>query len=494
MTDFILQVMLSNLLVSLILAVIALVLQRRYRAVSLANIIWVMVLVKLLTPPLVSVPLLEVESLTRNAPTTLSRTAVNEGSLHADVALPHLEDSKDLGAMLEAFSVDPLSVTREGVVSRLGGAFGLGVVWISVSALLLIISLLRIVRFHIQVHRQCRSAEPWVLQLGHSVAATIGLRCAPRIDVLPANISPFVWWLGGKPRIFLSQLAIDNLQASELRLILAHEMVHIKRLDHFVRWLEWLASATLWWNPVMWLARQQLRATEEIACDAMVIQLTGVPKFDYASSLLSMAEILTKSTIRPPTVASEFNSGGVLEKRLSMIISNEKFKITQWMRMLTIALAVCIFPVGLVYAQDYGAVQRRLVEAVKAGELSREQVAPMMEALKKNAKPVVVQGEDAAKRDRYNAGAKRIEEAIKSGRVSKADGEKRLTEMRKQMFPVRGNKDAKSDRANAGDMEAKKRRYMAGAEKIEAMVKAGKLSKEDAEKKLIEMRTKMFKK
>ena len=34
---------------------------------------------------------------------------------------------------------------------------------------------------------------------------------------------------------------------------------------------------------------------------------------------------------------------------------------------------------------------------------------------------------------------------------------------------------------------------MAGAEEIEAAVEAGKLSKEDAEKKLIEMRTKIFK-
>ena len=303
----------------------------------------------------------------------------------------------------------------------------------------------------------------------------------------------------------------------------------------------------------MWIARQQLRATEEIACDAMVIEMTGVKKHDYASSLLNMAEILTTSTIRPPTVASEFKSGGVLEKRLSMIISNEKLKITQCMRMLAIAFAVCIFPVGLVYAQDYGAVQRRLVEAVKAGELSREQVGPMMEALKKNAKPAErgeVQDEAAMKR-RYMAGAKKIEEAIKSGEVSKEDGKKRLIEMRKRMFPVqgdknaqsdrgeetdrgasrrrygegaktieaaiksgevskedgekkliemrkrmfptRGDKAAKSDRAGADDMEAKKRRYMAGAEEIEAAVEAGKLSKEDAEKKLIEMRTKIFK-
>ncbi|MDE0937935.1 MAG: hypothetical protein OSA89_18650, partial [Mariniblastus sp.] len=84
--------------------------------------------------------------------------------------------------------------------------------------------------------------------------------------------------------------------------------------------------------------------------------------------------------------------------------------------------------------------------------------------------------------------------------------EKKLIEMRTKIFrsggdkgaksdkAAKSDKGAKSDRANAGDMEAKKRRYMAGEEKIEAAVKAGKLSKEDAEKKLIEMRTKMFKK
>ncbi len=556
MTDFILQVMLSNLLVAFVLAIFALVLQQRYHANALANIVWVVILIKLLTPPLVSVPLLEVGSFAESAPAVLGRPVMGEEALSVS-AVTSSSDESDAYQKMGGHLLGDQSLAENGKSGRLNWALVMGVVWGSVSTLLLVVSLCRIVRFHIQVHRQSQPVELWVQQSGHQIATTIGLRGMPQISALSANISPFVWWLGGRPHIFVSQAAIDQLQPSQLRMVLAHEMMHIKRLDHFVRWLEWLAAATLWWNPVMWVARKQLRATEEIACDAMVIQMTGVARYDYASSLLNMAEILTQSAIRPPTVASQFNSGGVLEKRLNMIISNEQFKITQWMRMLTIALAVCIFPVGLVYAQDYGAVQRRLVEAVKAGELSREQVAPMMEALKKNAKPVVVQGEDAAKRERYKAGAKKIEEAIKSGRVSKADGEKRLTEMlRKQMFPVRGNKDAKSDRgeatdrgalrrryaegarrieaaiksgevsqedgekrliemrnrmspdggdkaaksdkgtksdrANAGDMEAKKRRYMAGAEEIEAAVKAGKLSKEDAEKKLIEMRTKIF--
>ena len=484
MIDYILQMTLSNLLVALALAMVALVLQRRYRANALANVVWVMVLLKLLSPPLVSLPLVEVESLVNSAEATLSHSvAVETGGL-ADVVI---SDAAELN--LQNANPEEQELASNGGIISSQVIASLGVVWIGVTALLLVVSLFRIFRFHMQTHRQAKFAEPRVRQLGNQVAATLGLRKMPRIAVLPANISPFVWWVGGKPQIFLSQVAIDQLQTNELKMVLAHEMVHIKRFDHYVRWLEWFSAAVLWWNPVMWVARQQLRATEEIACDATVVRLAGVAKFDYANSLLKMAEILAKSTNRPPTVASEFNSGGILEKRLKMIISNDQLGISQGMRMLTIVLAVCIFPVGLVYAQDYGAVQRRLIEAVKAGELSREQVAPMMEAMKKSKSE---QSDEATSRERYATGAKRIEAAIESGRISKEDGEKRLAEMRKKMFPTRDNGDAKSDRVEGGDMEARKRRYRAGAEEIEMAVEAGKMSREDAEQKLIGMRKKMF--
>ncbi|MDG1513762.1 MAG: M56 family metallopeptidase, partial [Mariniblastus sp.] len=486
MIDFILQMTVSNLLVALVLVILALVLQRRYRANALANVVWVLILLKLLTPPLVSLPLVELESLVESAPSTLTRSVVAEKGGFTDVVISAAElDSQDATRVELGFVDNGSSIFSQVIVA-------LGLVWIGVSALLLSVSLFRIIRFHIQIHRQSKAVEPWVQRSGHEVAATLGLVKTPQISVLPANISPFVWWLGGRPQIFLSQVAMEQLQPSELRLVLAHEMVHIKRFDHCVRWLEWLAAAALWWNPVMWVARKQLRLTEEMACDAAVVQMTGVAKYDYASSLLNMAEILAKSTNRPPTVASEFNSGGDLEKRLKMIISNKQLNISQGMRMLTIALAVCIFPVGLVYAQDYGAVQSRLVEAVKAGELSREQVAPMMEALKKNAKPKVVGSKEEANQERYNAGAKRIEAAIKSGKISKVEGKNRLAEMRKQMSPARNKGDAKSDRAEGGDMEVRKRRYKASAEEIEMAVEAGKMSKQEAGKTLIEMRKEMF--
>ena len=483
MIDYILQMTLSNLLVALALAIVALVLQRRYRANALANVVWVMVLLKLLSPPLVSLPLVEVELLVNSAEATLSHSVVAEAGGLADAVI---SDAAEL-SLLNANPEEQEPAGNGGIISS-QAIVSLGVVWIGVTALLLVVSLFRIIRFHIQIHRQAKSVEPWVRQLGNQVAATLGLQKMPRIAVLPANISPFVWWVGGKPQIFLSQLTIDQLQPTELRMVLAHEMVHIRRFDHCVRWLEWFSAAVLWWNPVMWVARQQLRATEEIACDETVIRLAGIAKFDYANSLLKMAEILAKSTNRPPTVASEFNSGGILEKRLKMIISNEQLGISQGMRMLTIVLAVCIFPVGLVYAQDYGAVQRRLIEAVKAGELSREQVAPMMEAMKKSKSE---QSDEVTSRERYATGAKRIEAAIESGRISKEDGEKRLAEMRKKMSPTRDKGDAKSDRVDGDDMEQRKSRYMAGAKRIEAAIESGKISEVEGKNLLAEMRKQM---
>ena len=118
-----------------------------------------------------------------------------------------------------------------------------------------------------------------------------------------------------------------------------------------------------------------------------------------------------------------------------MMITEKTRKVPGALRLGLVATAFCILPLGLVYAQDFKAVERRLGGAVEAGELTLEQATVMMEALKRSAG---------------------------------------------------------SEHAHDREMEAKERRYMAVAEEIEAAVDAGKLSKEDAQKKLIALRTKIF--
>lgn len=174
-----------------------------------------------------------------------------------------------------------------------------------------------------------------------------------------------------------------------------------------------------------------------------------------------------------------------------MIVSQTNLKLSNWMCLAVFLVAIGVLPIGLVYAQDYEAVQKRLVEAVKAGEISRAQAGVMLEALKgpDKAKQGGDRDMEALKR-RYQEGARRIEAAVEAGEVSKKDAEKRLIEMRQAMFPSADNK--KSKLAGDRDMEALKRRYQEGARRIEAAVEAGKVSKEDAEKRLVEMRKAMF--
>ena len=170
-----------------------------------------------------------------------------------------------------------------------------------------------------------------------------------------------------------------------------------------------------------------------------------------------------------------------------MMITEKTWKVPVAVWLGIVAMASCILPQGRVYAQDFEAVERRLGGAVEAGELTLEQASIMMKALKRSAGSKRAHNREMeAKKRRYMAFAKEIEAAVEAGKISKEDAEKELIAVRKKMFRDAGRKQ--KDR----EMEAKKRRYMAFAKEIEAAVEAGKISKEDAEKELIAVRKKMF--
>ena len=85
----------------------------------------------------------------------------------------------------------------------------------------------------------------------------------PTILLTRARLSPMTWWARGRVRIVLPTALLEEVGAGELRWVLAHELAHIKRRDHFVRWIEWLACVVAWWNPVVWLARRSMHLDED---------------------------------------------------------------------------------------------------------------------------------------------------------------------------------------------------------------------------------------
>ena len=101
----------------------------------------------------------------------------------------------------------------------------------------------------------------------------------------PAVESPFI--LGVlRPRIYLPA----GLTGRPRRFILCHERAHLRRLDHIVKPVCWVALALHWFNPLVWAAFLLMSRDIESACDESVVRLLGSRvKADYSYTLLALA-------------------------------------------------------------------------------------------------------------------------------------------------------------------------------------------------------------
>jgi len=100
---------------------------------------------------------------------------------------------------------------------------------------------------------------------------------------------------------------------------LIHELAHLRRRDHWVRWLEMLATGLFWWYPLVWLARRQLREAEEQCCDAWGVRVRPEARRTYATALVDALDFLAP-TEAPPVVACGLGQVADLKRRLTMIM------------------------------------------------------------------------------------------------------------------------------------------------------------------------------
>ncbi|HRX54036.1 MAG TPA: M56 family metallopeptidase, partial [Verrucomicrobiales bacterium] len=115
--------------------------------------------------------------------------------------------------------------------------------------------------------QECR--DPALLRAVRLHAAETGLSRAARILLAPDLSSPAVCGLR-QPCLLLPR---TDYSPAELRCILLHEFIHLRRLDLWCNWLAIVARTLHWFNPLVWLMVRLYRADRELACDASVLRL-----------------------------------------------------------------------------------------------------------------------------------------------------------------------------------------------------------------------------
>ena len=334
MTLTVLEYALGNALLALPLATLAWTIGRTRRNPGVAHFAWVLVMVRLIMPPIASVPWLSIQVPVADAIAVQPSTprAADSPAFDSRAAGQPTDSADDssIGIATGAATPNETAVQASASLSyepQFAGPIlvdrwtALGLVWLAGTALVIAVSAARLLRFQRMLRAASSPADPRVRRLAERGAADLGLPLHAEIVVIPASTVPFVWSCFGRPRIVLPASIVSEMSDDELLLVLTHELAHVRRCDHLVRWLDWAVVAWLWWNPLAWIARRGLRKTEELACDALVLRTRGAAQHTYGSCLLSVAEALNGPAFRAPVQICTMGDGGSLEERIRFIMS-----------------------------------------------------------------------------------------------------------------------------------------------------------------------------
>jgi beta-lactamase regulating signal transducer with metallopeptidase domain len=188
--------------------------------------------------------------------------------------------------------------------------------WLAGSTLVGSLHVVRALRFRRRL-AEARPAPSWLACELEAWAARLGVR-APPAFVLAGIGSPLVWSLG-RPALYWPASLVSSLPDRCREAVLVHELAHLRRRDHWVGWLQVLAACLWWWHPLFWYVRRRLRASAELACDAWVLWALPQARRAYAEALIEVSERVSGPAAPVPALGI---GGGRqdFERRLTMIM------------------------------------------------------------------------------------------------------------------------------------------------------------------------------
>jgi beta-lactamase regulating signal transducer with metallopeptidase domain/protocatechuate 3,4-dioxygenase beta subunit len=249
---------------------------------------------------------------------------------------------------------ETLSVARHSQTNLARWQTGIEITWILGAALLAIPILISSLSLWQLGRRLPRIEDPsWTtlcrdlaanLQLGRPVVL---LRGRPRA-------MPMTWGFF-HPKLVLPPEA-DGWSPQRRRVVLMHELAHVKRGDFAIQFIVHLARAVYWFNPLMWVASRQIAIESEGACDDLVLRNEARPS-DYAEHLLAIATGLRERFLLH-TAAVAMARSSRLQARLVDILDGRRNRArltAARVAVLGLLLAALIIPVAALRAGNANA-------------------------------------------------------------------------------------------------------------------------------------------
>jgi beta-lactamase regulating signal transducer with metallopeptidase domain len=180
------------------------------------------------------------------------------------------------------------------------------------------------------------------------------------------------WW---RPVVLLP-VASAHWSEERRRVVVQHELVHVRRADA-LRHLLWRAVVALYWfNPLVRLAAHEARAVGEHACDETVLDF-GTRPSAYARHLLEIAESLN-AVPRRLAHSLPMVERGQLSRRLQMILAHDRPAGRSGVpaAVSLVLLSATVAAVGAAAPRPRAAAAPRTLEPARPAAVARAGAAP----------------------------------------------------------------------------------------------------------------------
>ena len=300
--------------------VITPLLAKRYSAKS-RYYAWIVVVLGLIIPfrPQFNNPLVKV---TMPGETTLPIVQIGNG---APLAMPTLAENTMLTSTIQSVS------------------------WWQIAAIVWIVGMMTFLAYHAIKH-YCftkivrrwsnRITDGQSFSILQNLQIEMGVSKQLNLYVCPCIGSPMM--IGFiKPCILLPHA---NLDKDDLRFILKHELVHLKRKDLYYKVFVLLAAAIHWFNPIVYLLAKAIDTLCEISCDAETVQNTSIDIRQHYSETI-MGVLRYQSKMKTALSTNFYGGKKGMKKRILGVMDTGKKKTG-----LVIVCAALLLTIGTGFA------------------------------------------------------------------------------------------------------------------------------------------------
>ena len=357
-----LEIALINALMIIPLALIAESAGRVFRRPALTHFLWVLILIKLVTPAIFQIPLIDRDWVVSTSRQLLpqvilefdqlelgSRRSLIPEELQSQASVKSRSRPRTLAEIDKRFNTSKSSFTTVAAGWILSENFrqlvmaAVLVVWAVGALVWFVVQGIRCVRFRWSLRRgdaACLDLQ----RFSDRLARRMGLSYSPTVWLMPGVMSPMLWGSGQSLYLIFPERLLDRLDESATGTLLMHELAHYRRRDHWVRVIELLATGFFWWHPVVWWARREIESVEEECCDAMVVAASPeVPK-RYAQAILEVVDFIAERPLRMPALATGLGQVPFLRQRLTWIMRGSRRQDFGYCGRIICLLLACVLP------------------------------------------------------------------------------------------------------------------------------------------------------